>query len=143
MIHPGVLLLVSLTAAAFAQDYDFLIKNGHEIDGRNHISAIRDVAIKDGKIAAVASNIPASRALKTVDAAGLYVTPGLVDIHVHVFPGLEHASYDAGDWGLYPDGFTLRVGSLRWPMPAHRAGAASRISRSVSSTPRRPASSPS
>jgi dihydroorotase len=110
MIPRGIILFVSLAAAVFAQDYDFLIKNGHVIDGRNHISATRDVAIKDGKIAAVAANIPASRALKTVDASGLYVTPGLVDIHVHVFPGPEHASYDAGDWGLYPDGFTLRVG---------------------------------
>ena len=110
MIHRGLLILVSLAAAAIAQDYDFLIKNGHVIDGRNHISAVRDVAIKDGKIAAVEPNIAASRALKTVDATGLYVTPGLVDMHVHVFPGPEHASYDAGDWGLYPDGFTLRVG---------------------------------
>jgi dihydroorotase len=42
--------------------------------------------------------------------AGLYVTPGLIDIHVHVFPGLKHATYDGGDWGVYPDGFTFRAG---------------------------------
>src|SRR5438105_5102612 len=105
-----VLLAGFLAAVAFAQDYDFLIKGGHVIDGRNHLSAVRDVAIKDGRIAAVAANIAASRALKTVDAGGLYVSPGLVDIHVHVFPGLKHATYDGGDWGLYPDGFTLRAG---------------------------------
>jgi dihydroorotase len=102
---------VFLTAIAWGQpDYDLLIKGGHVIDGKNRISAVRDVAIKDGKIAAVAPNIAASRALKTVDAAGLYVTPGLVDIHVHVYPGLTKNSYAAGSFGLQPDGFTLRVG---------------------------------
>ncbi|PWT89390.1 MAG: amidohydrolase/deacetylase family metallohydrolase [Proteobacteria bacterium] len=103
-------LFVCLGTAAFAQDYDLVIKNGHVIDGKNHLSAVRDVAMKDGKIAAVAADIPASRALKTVDATGLYVTPGLIDIHVHVFPGLKHATYDGGDWGVYPDGFTFRAG---------------------------------
>ena len=79
----------SLAAIAFAQtDYDLLIKGGHVIDGKNNLNAVRDVAIKDGKIAAVAANIAASRAAKTVDASGLYVTPGLVDIHVHVYQGL-------------------------------------------------------
>jgi dihydroorotase len=80
------------------------------IDSRNRISAVRDVAIKDGKIAAVAANIPASQALKAVNVAGLYVTPGLVDIHVHVYTGTgERGSY-AGDLSVYPDGFTLRNG---------------------------------
>jgi dihydroorotase len=68
------------------------------------------VAFKDGKVAAVDGNIPASDALKTVDVKGLYVTPGLVDIHVHVYPGLVKNSYASGDWGLYPDGFTFRAG---------------------------------
>src|SRR5678815_5739252 len=105
-----VWLAAVLAGLGFAQDYDFLIKNGHVIDGKSRLSAVRDVAIKDGKIAAVAASIAASRAFKTVDAGGLYVTPGLIDIHVHVFPGLKHATYDGGDWGLYPDGFTLRAG---------------------------------
>jgi dihydroorotase len=105
-----VWLAAVLAGFGFAQDYDFLIKNGHVIDGKNRLSAVRDVAIKDGKIAAVAANIAPSRALKTVDAGGLYVTPGLIDIHVHVFPGPKHATYDGGDWGVYPDGFTFRAG---------------------------------
>lgn len=106
-----VLLVLAFAGIACAQtDYDFLIKGGHVIDGKNKISAIRDVAIKDGKIAAVAPNIPAARALKTVDASGLYVTPGLVDIHVHVFAGPKKEDYAGGDWSLYPDGFTLRNG---------------------------------
>ena len=58
-----VLLALSLPCIACAQtDYDLLIKGGHVIDGKNRISAVRDVAIKDGKIAAVAANIAASRA---------------------------------------------------------------------------------
>src|SRR5687767_3064012 len=104
------LLALSLAAAAFAQtDFDLLIKGGHVIDGKSNLSAVRDVAIKDGKIAAVAANIAASRAAKTVDAAGLYVTPGLIDIHVHVFQGPARNTYANGSWGLQPDGYTLRV----------------------------------
>jgi len=111
MTFTKYLLALSIAAIASAQtDYDFVLKGGHVIDGKNKISAVRDVAVKDGKIAAVAPNIDASRALKSVDASGLYVTPGLVDIHVHVYPGNTKNSYANGDWGLYPDGFTLRVG---------------------------------
>jgi len=111
MSFPKLSLALVLAGSAHAQqDYDLLLKGGHVIDGRNKISAIRDVAIKDGKIAAVAPNIAAARAFKTVDAAGLYVTPGLIDIHVHVYAGTgERGSY-AGDNSLYPDGYTLRNG---------------------------------
>ncbi|MGH9374410.1 MAG: amidohydrolase/deacetylase family metallohydrolase [Vicinamibacterales bacterium] len=89
-------------------EYDFLLKGGHVIDPRNNLSAVRDVAVKDGRVAAVAENIAGSRALKTVDASGLYVTPGLIDIHVHVYPGETKNDYAGGDWSVYPDGFTLR-----------------------------------
>src|SRR5213078_3508100 len=106
-----ILLVVSFAGIASAQtDYDLLIKGGHVIDGKNRLSAVRDVAIKGDKIAAVAANIPASRALKTVDAAGLYVTPGLIDLHVHVYPGPVRNSYANGSLSLQPDGFTLRNG---------------------------------
>lgn len=102
-------LFLSICAAA-QTDYDLLLKGGHVIDGKNGISAVRDVAIKDGHIAAVAANIDASKALRTVDAKGLYVTPGLIDIHAHVYTGTgERGSY-AGDNSIYPDGFTFRVG---------------------------------
>ncbi len=90
--------------------YDLLLRGGHVIDARNKISAVRDVAIANGKIAAVAEKIDPSEALKTVDVTGLHVTPGLVDIHTHVYTGTgERRSY-AGDNSVYPDGFTLRVG---------------------------------
>jgi dihydroorotase len=98
-----------LTLMAQTQ-YDLLIQNGHVIDPKNKISAIRDVAIKDGKIAAVEAHIDPKSALKAVDAKGLYVTPGLVDIHVHVYASTgERGSY-AGDLSVFPDGFTLRSG---------------------------------
>ncbi len=90
--------------------YDLLLRGGHVIDAKNSISAVRDVAIAGGKIAAVAASIDPSEALKIVDVAGLYVTPGLVDIHTHVYAGTgERRSY-AGDNSVYPDGFTFRVG---------------------------------
>jgi dihydroorotase len=110
----GIGLVISAYSAAShvsaQQKYDLLLKGGHVIDARNNISAIRDVAIAEGKVAAVAANINAADALKVVDASGLYVTPGLVDIHVHVYAGTgERGSY-AGDNSLYPDGFALRAG---------------------------------
>src|SRR5215467_7766883 len=90
--------------------YDLLLQQGHVIDAKNGINALRDVAIKDGRIAAVAEHIDPAMAVKAVNVTGLYVTPGLIDIHVHVFAGTgERASY-AGDNSVYPDGFTLRVG---------------------------------
>jgi dihydroorotase len=109
-----LLLALSVVGVVFAQppapEFDLLLKGGHVIDGKNHVSAVRDVAMKDGKVAAVAANIAASRALKVVDVSGLYVTPGLVDIHVHFYSGPTKASYASGDLSLPPDGFTLRNG---------------------------------
>ena len=90
--------------------YDLILQGGHLLDDRNHIDGIFDVAIKEGKIAKVAKHIASSDALKTVDVKGLYVTPGLIDIHVHVYSGTgERGSY-AGDLSVPPDGFTFRVG---------------------------------
>jgi dihydroorotase len=104
-------VLVVLTVVLGAQPrYDLLLQGGHVIDPKNNISAAMDVAIRDGKIAAVAGHIEAAQAFKTVNVRGLYVTPGLVDIHVHVYAGTGEPGSYAGDNSLYPDGFTLRVG---------------------------------
>ena len=107
----AVCLVFAATIHLSAQPkYDLLLKGGHVIDARNNLNAVRDVAIAGGKVAAVAANLNAADALKVVDATGLYVTPGLVDIHVHVYAGTgERGSY-AGDNSLYPDGYTLRSG---------------------------------
>ena len=78
-----------LATSALAQTlhYDLLFKGGHVIDPANHIDAVMDVAVSSGKIAAVAKDIPANSAGKVVDVSGLYVTPGLIDIHFHVGHG--------------------------------------------------------
>ena len=87
-----------------------ILKGGHVIDPKNHIDATMDVAVKEGLIAEVSPHIDPAQAVKTIDAKGLYVTPGLVDIHVHVYAGTgERRSY-AGDNSVYPDGYTFRVG---------------------------------
>jgi dihydroorotase len=100
-----------ISAAALAQtDYDLLLRGGHVIDAKNGVSAVRDVAVRDGKIAAVGVNLDPAKARKVVDVSGLYVTPGLIDIHTHVYAGTgERGSY-AGDNSVYPDGFTFRCG---------------------------------
>src|SRR5258708_39625519 len=83
--------------------YDLLLKGGHVIDPRNRINDARDVAIKDGKIAAVAASIPGTQARKTVQVAGLYVVPGFIDIHAHVFSGTNSRMLAGGDSSLHPD----------------------------------------
>jgi dihydroorotase len=80
------------------------------IDPKNNLSAVRDVAIAEGKIAAVAASIDPKDAFKVIDVKGLYVTPGLIDIHTHVYTGTGEKGSYAGDNSVYPDGFTLRVG---------------------------------
>ena len=67
--------------------YDLLLKGGHVLDPANNLDAVLDVAVAGGKIAAVGKEIPASQARKVVDVTGLYVTPGLIDIHYHVGHG--------------------------------------------------------
>src|SRR5947199_2965597 len=105
-----VLVWMSHDSAQPQQQYDLLLKGGHVIDPKNRISAVRDVAISNGKVAAIAAAINPAEAFKVVDVSGTYVTPGLVDIHVHVYAGTgERGSY-AGDNSVYPDGFTLRSG---------------------------------
>ena len=67
--------------------YDLLLKGGHVLDPANHLDAVLDVAVASGKIAAVAKDISASSATKVIDVSGLYVTPGLIDIHYHIGHG--------------------------------------------------------
>lgn len=84
-----VLIALAITAAASCQgqEYDLLLKGGHVIDPANHLDEPRDVAIANGRIAAVEKNLDVTRAHKTVEVMGLYVTPGLIDIHMHVGHG--------------------------------------------------------
>ncbi|WPP48629.1 amidohydrolase/deacetylase family metallohydrolase [Catalinimonas niigatensis] len=104
-------LLCLLIFSAQAQEYSLLLKGGHVIDPKNNIDAVMDIALVGDSIASVAENIPENQAEKVVDATGLYVTPGLIDIHSHNFHGTEPDAYLSNSFtALPPDGFTFRVG---------------------------------
>jgi dihydroorotase len=92
-----------------AQQYDLLLKGGTVIDPKNARNGVADVAIAAGKIAQVAADIPASTAKKVVDVQGLYVVPGLVDMHAHLYAGNARGAHAAGQYSIYPDGHTLRA----------------------------------
>jgi dihydroorotase len=107
----NIFTLIAVASILSAQPrYDLLLQGGLVIDAKNNISGVRDVAIRDGKIAAVADHIESTQAFKVVIVRGLYVTPGLVDIHVHVYAGIGGPGSYAGDNSVYPDGFMLRAG---------------------------------
>jgi dihydroorotase len=101
---------ILLLTPAFAQ-YDLLLKGGHVIDAKNNIDGIRDVAVQAGKIAAVSTSIDPARARKVVDVGGLYVTPGIVDMHTHLFYTTGIRDSWAGDNSVQPDAFSFRCGT--------------------------------
>lgn len=114
LIKPWVVICLAsflLPQSLCAQQYDLLLKGGHVIDAKNEIDSPMDVAITEGKISQVATNIPANQAKQVVDVKGMYVTPGLIDMHTHVYHGTDTDSYLANALGsLPPDGFTFRSG---------------------------------
>ena len=75
--------------------YDIVLKGGRVIDPAQSIDGIRDVGIKDGKIALVKADLKGS--MKNIDVRGKLVLPGLIDSHAHVY---QHVS---GRFGLNPD----------------------------------------
>jgi dihydroorotase len=110
---PGTLLMLCLflTTSLHAQQIDLLLKGGHVIDPKSKIDGQMDVAVTGGKISQVAKDIPAKNAKKVIDVRGLYVTPGIIDMHVHVFNGTDVEGYIANALtSVPPDGFTFRAG---------------------------------
>ena len=108
-----LLLLVCFESALVAQTQitDILLKGGHVIDPKNKIDSKMDIAITDGKISQVAPDISPKNVRNVIDVTGMYVTPGLIDMHVHAFHGTDKGSYIADGWdALPPDGFTFRAG---------------------------------
>ena len=87
--------------------YDIVIKNGELRDPSASLRRKADLAIQDGKIAAIADDIPAARGLDTIDARGLYVTPGLVDLHTHCYHG-------GTGLGVEADPIAARSGVTTW-----------------------------
>jgi dihydroorotase len=91
------------TVDKLTPEFDVVVKGGHVIDPKNGVDAIRDIGIRKGRIAALAPKLAPGKA-KVIDAAGLVLTPGLIDTHAHVY---EHVS---GDFGLNPDIVGVRSG---------------------------------
>ena len=111
LYFPLFIILFLMSMQYVEAQHDMLLKGGHLIDPKNEIDGPMDIAITDGKIAAVASNISPNEAGKVIDISGLYITPGLIDMHVHVFMGNDPGSYIAdGATSVMPDGFTFRSG---------------------------------
>jgi dihydroorotase len=81
-------------------DCDLLIKGGTVIDPGQNLHAPLDVAVKDGKILELSPDISAARALRVVSAKGKIVTPGLIDVHVHVFEGVGPTGLNADQYCL-------------------------------------------
>ena len=110
-MKPSLFLLALLVAiTTCGQSIDLLIKNGHVIDPKNNIDAVMDVAIQGNRILEVAKNIN-KEAKKTVDATGMFVTPGLIDLHGHLFFGTLENRYLSNSFTAVPaDAFTLRAG---------------------------------
>ncbi|MCJ7738259.1 MAG: amidohydrolase/deacetylase family metallohydrolase, partial [Anaerolineae bacterium] len=100
--------------------FDLLLKGGHVIDPANNLDGPMDVGISGKEIIRVASDIPASAATTVVDVSGHIVTPGILDIHTHVYPLVQTgAAYIGGmdaDAHLLAAGVTTTVdaGSVGW-----------------------------
>ena len=87
--------------------FDLVIGGGHVIDPANGRTGIADVAISNGKIAAVETDIARDLAARVIEASGQYVTPGLIDLHTHVYWGVTY-------WGIEPDPVAARSGVTTW-----------------------------
>jgi dihydroorotase len=94
-VRAAAIAITATCALAQSPQYDLLLKGGHVIDPANHIDAVMDVAIAKDQIAAVEKEIPANQAGKVVNVSGLYVTPGLIDIHFHIGHGGAPLNYFA------------------------------------------------
>jgi dihydroorotase len=101
------------------QMVDLLLKNGHVIDPVNGRNGVMDVAVLDGKIANVTADIDPATATRVVDVMGYLVTPGLLDIHTHVYQFISDDAYVGGmhaDAHLLASGVTTTVdaGTTGW-----------------------------
>lgn len=90
--------------------FDIVLKGGHVIDPKNGVNAVLDLALSDGKVVAVAADLPTEDVGQCIDVSGLYVVPGLVDIHMHAYATPGHRDAWAGDNSILPDGFSFRTG---------------------------------
>ena len=106
-----LLALLFVIKSLSGQNYDIVIKGGHLIDPANNLDQPLDLAIMGNRIVAVEKTISSKQAKKIIDASGLIVSPGLIDMHTHNFYGTVHNRYLANSFiAVPPDGFTFRSG---------------------------------
>jgi len=94
---------------SMAQTFSIIIKGGHLIDPKNNIDDEMDIAISNGRIALVAKNIDEKNGEKIIYARDMFVTPGLIDIHVHVYSGIGQGLMN-GSGSVVPDAFSFLSG---------------------------------
>src|SRR5262245_11219842 len=83
--------------------HDLVIRNGRLIDSTRALDGKHDIAFRAGRVAAVAPTLDGEPAAEVIDATGLIVAPGMIDLHVHVFDGVSH-------YGIPPDPTCLARG---------------------------------
>jgi dihydroorotase len=106
-----LLLLFFGLQYSFAQQYQIIIKGGHVIDPKNKIDEILDVAISHGRILKIAKKIDTINAQQVINARGMYVVPGLIDMHTHDFYGPDpERHFCDGSESALPDSFAFRSG---------------------------------
>ena len=107
----GIVLLM-ICQFSYAQKIDILLKGAHLIDPKNKIDSKMDVGILNGRIARIANDIPIGSATKIIDVTGFYITPGIIDMHVHVFQGTDKYSTSVGNSSRsqQADAFSFRTG---------------------------------
>src|SRR5271155_4873084 len=87
--------------------YDIILKGGRVVDPSVGLDGAHDVAIQQGLIARIAPAIPAEEARRAIDVAGKVVTPGLIDLHAHVFEGFTRFGVHPDMAGVHPSVTTL------------------------------------
>jgi N-acyl-D-amino-acid deacylase len=122
-----VLLCFSLSFSVASQQttYDLLITGGRVFDGSGNPWFAADLAIKNGKLAAL-GNLSNATARRTIDARGLYVTPGFIDLHSHADEGLGSKQTNAN-----PNGVTQGITTV----VVNQDGRSSTNSKALASTP--------
>jgi dihydroorotase len=90
-----------------SEAFDIVITGGQVIDPANDVAGRADVALHDGRIARIAGSISTANATRVIDATGQIVTPGLIDLHTHVYWG-------ATFWGIEADPVAARTGVTTW-----------------------------
>jgi len=81
--------------------YDLLLKGGDVVDPSSGLNGPSDVAVQAGAIARIAPNIPSVEAARTIDVTGKVVAPGLIDVHAHVFEGVNRTGVNPDLAGVY------------------------------------------